>query len=189
MKNIGVITWFHYENYGTALQALVLQKYLANCNYKPVLIDFPVVESWNGTSQYYKRSLIERGKRIFLNKIVHSREKKALLTRSKRFQNVIYNNCDVSSKITSLKEYIDVCNDCDLIVCGSDQIWNPNWFSDYYYANYPQITTPKISYAASIGIETIPDYLAGTYFCVLHDFKSLSVREKRITYNKFRKFN
>ena len=38
---IGVITWFHYENYGTILQAAALQEYLKSIDTEPALIEIP----------------------------------------------------------------------------------------------------------------------------------------------------
>lgn len=38
--NIGIITWFSYENYGTKLQAIALQRYLRNLGHNVRLINF-----------------------------------------------------------------------------------------------------------------------------------------------------
>ena len=41
---IGIITWFKYENYGTALQALALQKYLRTNGFDVDLINYTIEE-------------------------------------------------------------------------------------------------------------------------------------------------
>lgn len=37
---IGIITWFHYENYGTALQAVALQHWLRSKGFDVELIKY-----------------------------------------------------------------------------------------------------------------------------------------------------
>ena len=63
------------------------------------------------------------------------------------------------SKIKFNKVTKDVLDnvDYDAFVCGSDQIWNPNWFHPYYYANYKEIVVNKMAYAPSIGVTEIGD--------------------------------
>ena len=40
MKTIGIITYHHYYNYGTMLQALALQEKVEQLGYQAELIDF-----------------------------------------------------------------------------------------------------------------------------------------------------
>ena len=37
---IGIVTWFHYRNYGTVLQAYALQKFLKSNGYNCVLVNY-----------------------------------------------------------------------------------------------------------------------------------------------------
>lgn len=48
-------------------------------------------------------------------------------------------------------------NSFDLLVSGSDQIWNPNWYHRFYYADYEGVVTHRISYAPSMGVKKILD--------------------------------
>ncbi len=66
-----------------------------------------------------------------------------------------------------------------MVVCGSDQIWAPNVFNPVYMLDFVPDDIPKISYAASIGLNEIPDDLVGTYQKLLSRFQSISVREKQ----------
>lgn len=168
---IGVITWFHYENYGTVLQAIALQEYLKSIGTEPALIDFHLPELGVGT----KPPLRVRLHRHVLNKIIPALYSKDISNRSMKFRNAIYDTYKVKPTDSG---YIQTCNQFDLLVCGSDQIWNPNWFNDYYFANYPEVKTPKISYAASIGVKHIPEYFRGSYYNALRSFDKISVREK-----------
>lgn len=172
MKKIGVITWFRYENYGTALQAIALQEYLRSQNFLPSLIETPNVKV---SQKGEKKTIFFRLKRKLLIKAVSLMFGKYLENRSRKFKEIIYKNYDVKSVRESFSK---TCNKFDLLICGSDQIWNPNWYNDYYFANFPKIVTPKISYAPSIGVDHLPLTLLGTYYNSLCKFKKLSVREK-----------
>lgn len=173
MKKIGVITWFRYQNYGTVLQAGALQEYLKSLNTSPALIEIPsiVIRANKKITFNYIKNKIE-GK--LGEKYICLRYKKDSLIKAKKFHNFIYDNF----KVQPLKDnFVCICNEYDLLICGSDQIWNPNWFNDFYFANYPEITTPKLSYAPSIGVKHLPQYLLGSYYNALQRFKYLSVRE------------
>lgn len=91
----------------------------------------------------------------------------------------IQRNCVFTEKITSEQNYIDVCNKCDILICGSDQIWNPNWYHRFYYADYDQIQSRIISYAPSMGVNAIREEQADEIKRSLSRLSAVSVREKR----------
>lgn len=169
---IGVITWFHYENYGTILQAAALQEYLRSVNTEPALIEIPFYQI---DSRQIKVSFSERVKSRISNTIVNKRFEKYFTVKSKKFHDAIYTKYNVRQIEDTFSR---TCNEFDLLICGSDQIWSPYWYNDFYFANFPDITVPKISYAPSIGVKEIPPYLRGTYYSTLKQFYKLSVREE-----------
>ena len=70
--------------------------------------------------------------------------------------------------------------DYDLIITGSDQVWNTDitrGFDDIYYLNFPGDYI-KGSYAASIGSVSNPDFKKDYFMEKLSAFDRLSVREK-----------
>lgn len=70
-------------------------------------------------------------------------------------------------------------NEFDFFVCGSDQIWNP--FFDFITDNeYLKFAKPeqRIAYAASIGVDQIPESMKELFLSRIKDFKAISVREK-----------
>ncbi|WP_367333046.1 polysaccharide pyruvyl transferase family protein [Limosilactobacillus sp.] len=172
MKKIGVITWFRYENYGTVLQAVALQEYLKSQKVLPSLIETPKIEV---SRRKKKRSVGFRIKRKLSLKYILLKYGKYLKVRTQRFHNAIYGKYDIQPVKDN---FSDTCNKFDLLICGSDQIWNPDWFNDYYFANFPRIVVPKISYAPSFGVGKLPATLLGSYYNALKQFKRLSVREK-----------
>lgn len=72
-----------------------------------------------------------------------------------KFKNIVDENCDISNKINNVEEYIKICNEKDIVIFGSDQIWNPNWYHPFYFGNYEQIKTKLIAYAPSFGVSEI----------------------------------
>lgn len=175
---IGIITWFRYENYGTKLQAIALQNYLSEEGYIAELIDFKVpVPSKSKKQKLYIRffrrlnfCVLQFAKKVYKNE---------LSIRSKRMESIIQEMCLVSKEIRSKGEFIEICNQVDLIICGSDQIWNPNWYDPYYFADFPEIKTRKISYAPSIGVQEIPEYLKPSIKDSLKNFSLITVREEK----------
>lgn len=176
---IGIITWFTGPNYGTNLQAIALQYFLRQqgndvniINYE---VAFPTVK--NGG-----RNVIEKIKNQphkYLTKYALYIYKKQILNRNKKMMNEIQKNCNLTDKIQNEGEFIDVCNNFDLLICGSDQIWNPNWYHKFYYADYPEIMTPRISYAPSMGVNNIPKDKLTKIVTGLKKFTSVSVREEK----------
>lgn len=174
---IGIITWFRYENYGTKLQAIALQRYLRDAGHDAELIDFLVPE---GRSLIRKRQILYRiiGRINFeALKIAQKKYKDQLSLRSRRMEQVISEQCVVTEKAEDDETYMRICQNYDLLICGSDQIWNPNWYHPYYYADFPEIATRKASYAPSLGIRAIPDHLKGPLKNTLSKFSCITVRE------------
>ncbi len=69
----------------------------------------------------------------------------------------------------------------DVLVAGSDQIWNTTWYGGEVFFQYYMLDfvpcEKKISYAASIGLSQIPDEYVPKFQRYLSDFTWLSVRE------------
>ena len=65
----------------------------------------------------------------------------------------------------------------DVIVCGSDQIWNPNIIDDVYTGTGTGIKK-RVSYAASIGRGYISEYEAAYMVPRINEMDYVSVREE-----------
>ena len=90
-------------------------------------------------------------------------------------QNIIFDG--TKSKCKNLDEKTDI------YVVGSDQIWNYNFINDnnildtFWLLDFGK--KRKISYAASFGVEFIPEVYCELYRKYLSSFSSLSIREAR----------
>lgn len=174
--NIGIITWFSGGNYGTNLQAIALQYYLRAQGHEVKLLNFEVsVLSNNNRRDFLTRLSYQPEK--YITKYFDRKYKEAIAYRKFRIKETVQKYCIFTKKIESKEDYIRECNSFDLIICGSDQIWNPNWYHRYYYADYPEIKARKISYAPSLGINSIPEEKAKEIKMSLKGFDAISVRE------------
>lgn len=191
VMKIGIITWFTYENFGTKLQAIALQKYLKDNKHTPILLNFEppenekIEEEGNILKKYKnienKKLIIQKIKNKvynFIEEIGRRKYKNELLERSRKFRDIIRDNCVLSERIGTSKEYINACNEMDCLLFGSDQIWNPNWFHPFYYANYEEIVVKKVAYAPSIGVTEIKNFQKEKYRKSLETFSKIGVREK-----------
>ena len=175
---IGIITWFTYENYGTKLQALALQGYLKKQGYSVELLNFqPPSVNGNNNKINIKQKIVNKIKAIdsqrAKNKYAQQLEKRSIALKK-----VIEENCTLTQAITNDQEYITVANTFDLLICGSDQIWNPNWFHPYYFAGFEEIKVSKVAYAPSIGVNEIGKEEKIKIQKCIKDFNAIAMREK-----------
>lgn len=173
---IGIITWFRYENFGTALQAVALQAFLRSNGHNVELIDYKIPIAKNNRPSKTKDLYHYEG--VLLRKASGITDKKALVKKNKKFKEFISRNCNVTKYIETEKEYIEICNSYDVLIFGSDQIWNPNWYHPFYFANYEEVKTPRISYAPSFGVSSIKGEDIENIKIALNRFEKLAVREK-----------
>lgn len=94
-----------------------------------------------------------------------------------KFKSIVDKNCNISDKINTVEDYIKICNKKDVIIFGSDQIWNPNWYHPFYFGNYEQIKTKLIAYAPSFGVSEISNNRENIKKSISR-FSSIALREK-----------
>lgn len=173
---IGIITWFTGSNYGTNLQAIALQYYLRNQGHEVNIVNYEISPP-SEKRPFIKRLLNQPRKYLF--KICMKRYKGEIAERDKKLANAIKDKCILTKKITDEEELIKVCNSFDLLICGSDQIWNPNWYDRFYFADFDEINTKRISYAPSMGVNSIPEKIIPEIKRSIGRLKYVSVREEK----------
>ncbi|MCR5753327.1 MAG: polysaccharide pyruvyl transferase family protein [Acetatifactor sp.] len=151
---IGIITFHRSHNCGSILQAYALQTVLKQkYGMDNEIIDF----SNEGQRRYYATLVSVRKPKDILKNIVfglffvpidrHRREYDAYIHKIFKLSSGFYPDA------RSLKGVED---DYDMIVCGSDQIWNTRCSDadDAYYLSFVS-HTPTVAYAASMGANNI----------------------------------
>lgn len=173
MKNnkikIGIITWHYYNNYGSMLQTYALIKTLRDQGNDARVLNY----------RNLKFGKVPAIKNIVKSVCIHFQEKFI-----KKHIPIVYFPNDrfrqffnETRLVYTGEELQKQCKNFDVIICGSDQIWAPNVFNPIYLLDFVPDGITKISYAASIGLNYIPEKLKAQYFNLLRRFDSISVRE------------
>ena len=178
VKKIGILTFHKAHNYGAMLQAFALSKKL-NSNYNVEIINYYNKRIFNGYKviRPFKKNILKSFKRL-LHDIFYF---KVDLERYKSFDNFINNKCNLSSNYND-KDLIKGINDYNILIAGSDQVWNKNIvgeLSDIYTLNFPTSKDcKKISYAASIGQTSLISEYESEYKKKISQIDYISVREQ-----------
>ncbi len=174
---IGIITWFSSGNYGTNLQAIALQRYLRNLGHSVQIINFEVTAQRNVKRTFWQKVRSQPQK--YSTKYAKKKYENQISHRYQKMRDEIQENCILTERVSDEQNYIDICNTFNLLICGSDQIWNPNWYHRFYYADYDGITTRRISYAPSLGVNEIKEEQKKEIERSLSRFWAVSVREQK----------
>ena len=169
-KKIGIITWHYYINYGSGLQAFALQETLSRLGYDVSIINYRKFESQK--SVWWKsiiKTLLRYTAAHFSKRIYNS-----CVNNTRRYQKKYLKE---TAPFRNPKEISTIGKDYFCLVYGSDQIWAPNVYTPFYLGAYVPKETRKISYAASIGLNDIPDDLVDKYTEHLSSYSSIAVRE------------
>lgn len=170
---IGILTFHRAHNYGAVLQAYALQTILEKHNHEVEFIDY-----YNPRMLHvYKWFDLQRFRTKSIKHLVH--ELFLLINRKRRFMHFdkfIHEYLKLSPVPYDLASY-------DLIIVGSDQVWNTkltNGFDKMYWGNFPHPSSLGIvSYAASME-ENMTDKEMVSLSLMLENFKYISVREKSL---------
>ena len=162
MNKVGIITLYGNFNYGNRLQNFAVQESLKKLG----LITETII--YIGKDEIYLKleenfSDIKKDAFINFNENINFYHTKLYMDK---------------------KPEINFGNDLDYFVLGSDQIWNytiEDQFSSKVFANFANNNQKRISFAASIGISTLPKKDSEAYKIFKENLKNIdyiSVREK-----------
>lgn len=168
MQKIGVITINDFNNYGNRLQCYAVQRYLENMGYR--------VENIYNCNR--KDGFIINCARTLYHYINDFKNRKTVAARERNFYEFNKNIKFSDESIICGHYNEDLTDKYDFFITGSDQVWNPydSGRSETDFLNFAS-DDKKISFSASIGTDTLPDYVTEKYRKYLKNFKSISVRE------------
>ncbi|WP_214714313.1 polysaccharide pyruvyl transferase family protein [Exiguobacterium sp. s151] len=180
MKKIGLVPLeYHSFNYGGTLQNYALQQAITKSGYIVEVFNFDneneklfspssPAKKMTIASMFKKR--VQKAFNLLFFKEVNGKKVKFKEFREKYFvdmrEPVLTNLCKVT------KEF-------DCFVCGSDQVWNPYWAKSDHFLSFVPNDIPKVSYAASIGVDELSDHQKKVYKPLINNFSLISVREKK----------
>lgn len=178
MGKVGIATFMRADrNYGAALQAFALQFAIREIGHAPALIDFNNTPPRPLASIRGVASRLRTGVNYFTSGecLISSRP------RAERFGAFAQEHFSLTRPYEVLSEVESSPPDCDAIVCGSDQIWNPHGkrpgVHRYFLLDFARPGQKRISYAPSFCADSIPEGLVDAYQKALRKFDHLSVRE------------
>ena len=175
---IGILTFHSAHNYGAVLQCYALQEYLTSLGHQVEVIDYRNPSVMNCYKCFNPEVLKRKNPYRIMQNLYHEikfyRVKKQ---RSAVFTKFINTRLNLAPTNT-IQE-----NPYDLIVVGSDQVWNynlTNGFDPFYWGDFTRPTKTKLaSYAASMQ-DSWPDALDVTISRKLNNFDYISTRELSI---------
>lgn len=171
MKKIGILTWHYYANFGSALQAYALQKTVERMGHQTLIVNYQNPRLADKPMKEWLCSMVGS---VF-QMIPHEKARRF----SYPFQVFRAKYMRQTRRIETGDRLTELVRDFDGIVCGSDQIWAPNVFNSIYLLEpITEKRIKKVSYAASVGLNHIPEQLQPRYRDLLNDFHAVAVREE-----------
>lgn len=174
---VGILTFPNSTSYGATLQMYALYHTVKNLGHDTEVINY---YSKFMKAEKHCRPKGSSGLRYFLRRLI----RRALHARA-------YAAFSVFEKV-NMNKYPDkfftdksrlpyVGAKYDAVICGSDQVWNPDITdSDLsYFLDFCGDSTKRISYAPSFGVDVLPMEFAARAGEELRHFSSISVREEQ----------
>ena len=181
---IGLITYHAAYNFGSVLQAYATQEYLktrfGNCE----IINYRTKEQRRVYSVFvWNKGIVGWGKSLIKNILKMSQYKKRKI-RQDRYEKLIKEWFALSEECVEPEDVYGIWNRYDLIVSGSDQIWNKmanemanmpwKYMMPYLLHGYKG---KKISYASSVG--NMSDEDLKKIIPEINQFDAVAMREKQ----------
>ncbi len=172
---LGIMTWFHYCNYGTALQVTALSEVLKKIGAEPYIINYIPSSFFRSIPDYSLSGIFRKviSRKSFNGRFFLSDEKERLFETFTESHLRFTEKCEDLSDLENLNKYYDG------FVCGSDQIWSPLVFNPHFFLDFVKDNNKKIAYSPSFGVKNIDDiYVKNETKKLIADFKHISVREE-----------
>ena len=178
---IGVITFHASFNYGSMLQAYALQTYLQREGHEVEIINYRPKKQKIGYPKSVEFSSLHNAKQSIMRLLLAPSTIKPLNQKWHLFDKFMHEKLNLTKEYNTLDELKGANFDYDVLITGSDQIWNTNAFdfSEAYFGTFVDNNhTMKVAYAPSMGPEPEKQNVEYLRF-LLKDFKAVSVREER----------
>lgn len=178
---IGIITFHRAHNYGAVLQCYALSTCIKSMGYNVEVIDYCPLYFKKQYSLFSKEKFLEssrKGKIFMLINFLFT-----FLTKLYRFKHYNTFICTLPlSKVVKENDGDKLSKEYDIIIWGSDQVWNPrltDQIDPVYTGSIKKGNTIFASYAASTTIYKNDEFNA-LYESILQTFDFISVREKSL---------
>ena len=195
-KKIGIITfWESNDNYGQQLQCWALQQYLLSIGHSPFLIRVRMFTQVRKKSivKYALKQIIYIVKETIARTIISCSGFNWNLTKRlvlslfgkdlayRRFDDFKRKYIRKSRVFNNYEELKNHPPKADVLIAGSDQIWNADLSEDIWKMTFLQFGDEKaqrIAYAPSMSMNKLSSEQEKLFAQYLHSFDALSAREK-----------
>ena len=169
-KKVGILTFHCASNYGAVLQTYAMQTVLRDLGHASEVIDYRPGYVWYAHRPFRPRSI---------NEVCISGTK---LIKARRFDAFRAARLVLTPQhYRSLEELRSAPPSFDAYLCGSDQIWNPNWgeagADPAFFLDFGPDEAVRIAYAASFGTPELPPGQRDRIAALLRRLDHVSVRE------------
>ena len=185
MAKIGIITYHFVPNYGAAMQAWALQKYLCAQGHDAFLIDYRPSHLTTGGMFHFPKDAWSRRANLVIAYQKAMALKGMLLGdggKADCFETFHRKYFNIQGPV--YKSNQDLClqpPEADVYVCGSDQIWNASEQSGIdssYFLDFAPKGVKRISYAASFGRPYVHPRFEDKTAALISQMEAISVREE-----------
>lgn len=176
MKKIGILTYHKSINYGSVLQAFALSKLLKRKGFEVEIIDYEPA-SYNSQYRIFEKTTSVHNVAANIRRLLIF---DILWKQKTSFENFRKKYLPLSKKrFTAQNSASDFEDLYDVVICGSDQIWNVRAKDcDPIFFLPGAQKYKKIAYAASINTATYNEERCNETLCKdILDFKYISIRE------------
>lgn len=172
---IGIITFHSQYNCGSVLQAYALQEIIKSLGYKCKILNY-----------YYEKDMRNYNIRWFTKNpkviLFDFYTLKNCWSRKRSFR--IFQNrfLNLSAMTTEWEKLKNISRDCEVLISGSDQIWNlglTQGIHPAYFLQFADDNQTKISYASSMATASILEEYRNDLKAALESFSAISVREQQ----------
>lgn len=171
-NRIGIVTFHDTVNYGGVLQCFALQQVLLKMGWDPYVINYKREQRLKNSGSLLRRIVGSIVRTI--NGPLGARERK---TKTEEFVARAFSGLSVP--YSSLAELQQNPPPGNTYIVGSDQVWNPQivGWDGAYFLKFGQEEVKRISYGASIGLDTLNREQISELSEGLAGFEKISVRE------------
>lgn len=173
---VGIITFQSQYNYGSALQAYALQETIKSLGFDCKILNYFY---WKDMKSY---DLIRWRSKNPIVILLDLYTVKNCINRKKAYKNFQNKYLNLTEQTENWQDLREISKDCEILVCGSDQIWNlaaTQGVHPAYYLEFANASQRRIAYGPSFTISSIPDIYFDGLRVALQDFSAMSVREKQ----------
>ena len=176
MRTLGIITIHKIHNYGSVLQAFALQRACEELGYKVEVIDYDFPNSYQFGNKYQIKGDTQPNEPKWIKMLFAH----ALISQHKGIDLFVEKKLNLSAQRYSSPDTLKTTPpEYDVYITGSDQVWSPRHCNGdpSFMLHFAPDDKKKISYAASIGTNTIPEELQPLYSSLLGRYQHIAIRE------------